>query len=214
MKDWTYGGLYKKFDMEGDIKIGTGIVKVHDLFKPLPEFMKKADFIISDPPYNKTALSGFYTKAGIDEKPESFESLVDRFFAVVDEISPWGVLLEVGIDKVDTFLAPLKKRFLNFRIFESYYYGSKSQKCAMIFASNKEIPECIKNAPFLDEEKIIEYAIKNIDFECVADPFMGLGLVGFYANKYGKKFVGTELNKYRLSVCLERITTGKRGKIN
>lgn len=214
MKDWTYNGLYKKFNMEGDIVIGTGIVRVHDIFQPLPDFMKDADFIISDPPYNKSALSSFYTKAGIEKKPDSFDALIKRFFEIVDEISPWGIMLEIGIDKADIFVPELESRFKNIFSFESYYYGNKKQKCLIVFASNKDIPESIKNIPFVDEEKVIEYVIKNIGFKCVADPFMGLGLVGFYADKCGKKFVGTELNKYRLSVCLERITTGERGKIN
>ena len=64
----------------------------------------------------------------------------------------------------------------------------------------------------MDEEHVIDYLCQNLDFECVADPCMGLGLVGYYANKYGKRFVGTELNKYRLAVCCERVATNERGK--
>ena len=214
--DWTYNGLYKKYGMDDDsqLDIGTGTVKVHDIFKPVPEFMKQADFLISDPPYNKSALSSFYTKAGKKEKPSSFEALIARFFEVVDEISPKAICLEVGLPQTDMFLQEVKKRYQNVHIAESYYYGDKKQKCNMIFASNKEIPECILTAPFVDEEKFIDYLCRNVDFDCVADPFMGLGLVAFYANKYGKRFVGTELNKYRLAVCVERVTTGERGKIN
>ena len=212
--DWTYGGLYKKYDMDGELHIGTGIVKVHDIFKPIPEFMKQADFVISDPPYNKSALSGFYTKAGISEKPESFDSLVKRFFEVIDEINPKMICLEVGIPQTEMFLKYVNERFKENIIVESYYYGNKRNKCNMIFASNVGIPDSMKCVPFFDEEKFIKYLCKNIDFECVADPFMGLGLVAFYANKNGKRFVGTELNKYRLAVCVERVTTGERGKIN
>ncbi len=211
--DWTYGGLYLKYNMEDEIHIGTGIVKVHDIFQKTPDFMKTADFVISDPPYNKTALSGFYTKAGIKEKPKSFDSLVVRFFEVIDEISPKMICLEVGIPQTEMFLDFVNKRFKESCIVESYYYGNKKNKCNMIFASNVGIPEAVKTVPFIDEEKFIEYLCEKIDFDCVADPFMGLGLVGFYANRNHKRFVGTELNKYRLAVCCERVTTNQRGKI-
>lgn len=211
--DWTYGGLYQKYEMDKELHIGTGIVKVHDIFKPIPDFMKQADFVISDPPYNSSALSGFYTKAGIAEKPKSFDALVERFFEVIDEISPKMICLEVGEPQTEVFLEYVKQRFSENIIMESYYYGNKRNVCNMIFASNIGIPECVKHVPFFDEEKFIKYLCENVDFECVADPFMGLGLVAYYANKNGKKFVGTELNKYRLAVCVERVVTNQRGKI-
>jgi predicted RNA methylase len=41
-------------------------------------------------------------------------------------------------------------------------------------------------------------------FECVADLCMGRGLTGISAYKLGKKFVGTELNKRRLAVLIDK----------
>lgn len=209
--DWTYDGLYKKYPMDKELHIGHGIVKVHDIFKPLPEYMKGADFILTDPPYNKSALSSFYTKAGIDKKPESFDGFILRFFEVVDEIAPKYICIEAGIPQTNMFIELLEKRYKNIFVAESYYYGNKKNKCNMIFATNFEIPDCVKKMPFFDEEKAIEYLCNSIDYSCVCDPFMGLGLVAFYANRAGKKFVGTELNKYRLAVCVERVTTNNRG---
>ena len=43
MKNFNYRDFYLKYDMTGEIKIGTGIVKVHDIFDELPLFMKQAD---------------------------------------------------------------------------------------------------------------------------------------------------------------------------
>ena len=97
---------------------------------------------------------------------------------------------------------------------QSYYYGNKSQKCNILIFSNEEIPQPLKELPFMDEEKVVEYICKNIEYLCIGDLCMGKGLVGYYSNKYGKKFVGTELNPKRLAVCCERVTTGQRGKIN
>ena len=50
MNKWEYGGAYKKHDMEGIIEVGTGEVKVHNIFDKLPDFMRKADCIFCDPP--------------------------------------------------------------------------------------------------------------------------------------------------------------------
>ena len=212
--NWEYGEFYKQYNMDGEIHIGTGIVKVHDIFNPVPDFMKSADVIFSDPPYNKSALNGYYTKAGIDEKPDSFESFFYRFIEVVDIISPRLVCLEVGVAQADDYIRVLSEMYKESAVKNSYYYGNKNQKCKILFFSNDKLPACIEKMGFMDEEKVIAYLCENLDFECIADPCMGKGLVGYYANKFGKKFVGTELNPKRLAVCCERVTKNERGKIN
>lgn len=68
MANWDYKEFYKKYDMNGEIEIGTGKIKVHDIFYPLPNFMKQADFIFSDPPCSLININTFYTKADIKEK--------------------------------------------------------------------------------------------------------------------------------------------------
>ncbi len=211
---WEYGGFYKKYDMTGEIHIGTGIVKVHDIFNPLPEFMKEADVIFTDPPYNKTALSGFYTKAGIDQKPDSFDIFVERFVECVEEISPRLLILEVGVPQTDMFIEAFKEDYPQIVCRPSYYYGNKSQQCNIVIFSKDVIPKHLRELPFMDEEKVVEYICENTDYDCIGDLCMGLGLVGFYSNRYGKRFVGTELNPKRLAVCCERVTKNERGKIN
>lgn len=205
------GGYYKNYDMEGEIHIGTGIVKVHDLFNPLPEFMKKADVILCDPPYNQSALSSFYTKAEIKEK-QMFADFFNVLMRAVDEIAPRIVIFEIGVPQRIMYEAELEKRYKNMVCREAYYYNKG--ECLFIVASNDEIPDILKNIPKIDEEKVIDMICKELDYKCICDPCMGTGLVGFYSNKYGKPFVGTELNKKRLGVLLERITTGKRGNIH
>lgn len=212
--DFKYGNLYLKYNMDGDIHIGRGIVKVHDIFNPTPAFMLEADLVISDPPYNKSALSSFYTKAEIEKKPESFEGFLARYFEVIAEINPKLLCLEIGVPQLEMYQNILKDKYKNIAVVESYYYKNKKNKCLFLFASNEPIPQVALDMPFFDEENAIAYLCANLDYECVADPCMGLGLVAFYANKFGRKFAGTELNKYRLAVCCERVTTGDRGKIN
>lgn len=37
---YKYGNLCEKYKMDGDIHIGNGILKVHDIFDKTPDFMK------------------------------------------------------------------------------------------------------------------------------------------------------------------------------
>lgn len=209
---FDYHDVYKKYDMSGEIHIGTGIVKVHDIFDPIPEFMLQADALFCDPPCSNQNLSSFYTKAEKDKRTDDFADFRNRLFEVIEEINPKYLFLEVFKSNREAFFGYCKEHYKNVRIFDSMYYGNPRNVCYIIMASNEDLP----NIDFagLDEEYCIEKICKNVDFECIADPCMGKGLVGFYANKHKKKFVGTELNYKRLAVCVERVTTGRRGNIN
>ena len=201
------GGYYKNYDMTKELHIGTGIVKVHDIFNPLPAFMKEADVILSDPPYNQSALSSFYTKADIKEKPR-FNDLFNRFFEIVDEINPRILILEIGIPQEQMYMELLSAKYKNVIAKEALYYNR--EHCMFLIASNEDIPSFFYELPLIDEEKIIDIICKNLDYKCICDPCMGTGLVGWYSNKYGKKFVGTELNKKRLGLLVESLTNGKK----
>lgn len=201
------GGYYKKYDMTGEIHIGTGIIKVHDIFDPLPDFMKQADVVLSDPPYNQSALSGFYTKADIKEK-KKFVDFFNRFFDVIREIKPRILIIEVGDAEETLYANELRGMYKNVIMKEALYYNK--MHCLFYIASNEEIPEFLQNLPMMNEEKIIDLICKELDYECICDPCMGTGLVGWYSNKYGKKFVGTDLNKKRLGLLVEGISIGKK----
>lgn len=209
---YKYGDLYKKYDMEGDIHIGNGILRVHDIFNPIPEFMKRADAVFSDPPCSLSNINSFYSKADIDERQKSYQPFYQRFWEVIDEINPKYLFLEVFKSNRDSFIEACKSRYKNVMVHESMYYNKSSNKCWIIQASNEPLQDLDFSG--IDEEKAIEKICRDSEYSCIADPCMGKGLVAFYANKYGRRFAGTELNKYRLAVCLERLTTGNRGKIN
>lgn len=209
---WDYGKAYERnnIDFSKPIEVGTGIVQVHDIFNPLPAFMHKADIIFCDPPYNISALKTYYTKAELTEKPSSYDAFIIRFFDCIDEILPDTVVIESGLKQTAIYQSELSERYPTVMVFESWYYGNKNNKCSIIFATKKEVPECIKVMPPMDEEKVIEYLCKNLEYSCIGDLCMGQGLVAYYSNKYGKPFVGTELNYKRLAVCVERVLKNKR----
>lgn len=207
MNKWEYGEAYKNYNMDGIIKAGSGIVKVHNIFDPLPEFMHNADVIFCDPPCSKGNLNTFYTKADRTDYQESYMPFAERFFNCIDEISPDTVFIEVFASNHDYFLEQCKERFEYVKEYHTTYYHKADCKCYIIQASNTS------NAtyPFdgMDEETVIEYICEKVPFRCIGDLCMGRGLVGFNANKNGRYFVGTELNKKRLAVLLERIKRGK-----
>lgn len=203
-KKFDYGNFHLKYDMSGEIKTGTGIVKVNDIFDGIPEFMKQADVLFSDPPCSKGNLKSFYTK-NETELLNTYENFNTALFSVVGEINPKHVFFEVFKSNKEIIEGFVKERFKNISVTQSYYYGYKSRVCWIVQGANDEL----LTLPYLDEQYMIEYICKNLDFDCIADPCMGRGLVGFYANKHNKRFVGTELNEKRLAVLIERINRGK-----
>lgn len=209
-KIFDCGGYYKKYDMTGDIHIGTGILRVHDIFNPLPEFMKEIDVLVSDPPCTKGNLNSFYTKADKPEdKKDSFDGFEKRYFECIDEIAPRMVFLETFKDNTESFFDACKARYEYVEKYDIFYY--RTQPCAWIVASHKPIPDEYDSAfTGKNEDKCIEWVCENVDANCIGDLCMGTGLVGWYANKYGKKFAGTELNKKRLAMLVEGITTGRK----
>jgi len=204
MKNFNYGNFHQIYDMSGEINIGTGIVKVHSIFNGVPEFMLSADCIFTDIPCSKGNLKSFYTKSEMVLE-KSYESFNNALFETIDKINPKSIFIEVFKSNKDIINVIVNKMFKNVSITQSYYYYDKSKVCWIIHGSDDKLIDL----PYLDEQYVIEYICKEHNFNCIADPCMGRGLVGFYANKYNKPFVGTELNEKRLAVLIERINKNK-----
>lgn len=209
---FKYGNLCDKYDMSGNVKIKNGILRVHDIFNPIPDFMKQADVIFSDPPCSKANINSFYAKAEKEERQDSYAPFHKRFWEVIDEIAPRVLFLEVFKSNKDAFTAECIARYKHIKIFDSMYYKNPKNKCWIIQASNEPLENLELQG--IDEEDAIKKICAESNYECIGDPCMGKGLIAFYASKAGRKFVGTELNKYRLAVACERVSTGERGKIN
>lgn len=204
MNKWEYGEIYKKYNMNGEISIGTGIIKVHNIFDKLPEFMKNADVIFCDPPCSKGNINSFYTKADRNDYQQSYEPFKHRFFECIDEIKPRLLFIEVFKSNIENFIKECKKRYKYVKIYNSFYYNNKKNQCWIIQTSNNEVKYPINN---MDEAKVIAWICANIDFECIGDLCMGKGLVGYNAFINNKSFVGTELNKKRLAILVNKVLT-------
>ena len=161
MTNWEYKGYYKKYNMAGEIEIGGGILKVHDIFNQTPKFMLQADCVFSDPPCSRGNLTSFYTKADLENKNE-YHNFHKSFFQCIDEIKPKKLFLEVFKSNKDAFIAECKKRYDFVKVYDSTYYHNKNNKCWIIHCEN-----CDRVLPIngLDEEKIIEWICQNEEYE-------------------------------------------------
>ena len=67
---WEYGGSYVSYPIKPAVPytIDENIIMVHDLTEELPDFMKKADILFIDPPWNLRNLNTFYMKARLMPK--------------------------------------------------------------------------------------------------------------------------------------------------
>lgn len=198
---YEYRGIYKNYDMNGTLKFGGGKVKVHDIFNPLPEFMKEADCLFVDPPCDKGNLNCFYTKAEKNQVHDSYTPFVKRLFECIDEINPKIVFMEVFAVNREYCEKQLAERYKYIHIYDSFYYNSKDKPCWIIQASNEDVVYDELNG--IDESRFVKKMCKIVDFECIADPCMGQGVVGRSAFDAGKRFVGTELNFKRLAVLVD-----------
>jgi len=203
MSKWNYGDAYKRYPVNGQVEFGDGsILKAHDIFDPLPEFMKQADLIFTDPPWNIGNLNSFYTKAERQTIWDSFERFYQRLFKCIAEISPRVCYVEVGKEYLAEFVLEMKRLYPAVAFYNSSYYHDKNNICYVIRGTQKRQKQPLD---YMDEEHIIEWVCANEEYGCIGDLCMGRGLVAINAYKHKKRFVGTELNHKRLSVAVEKI---------
>jgi len=204
MANWEYRGLYKNHNMEGIIELpNNSKLKVCDLTKEMPDFMKQADTLFIDPPCSQGNLRSFYTKNDMTCELTFTDFYIDLFKRIT-EIKPKHLFVEVFKSNYDVFYNEFKDKFKNIIIYDSFYYNKKSNKCWIFHCSNEEIQlnEKMNN---IDEEKVIRYITTNHNYNCIGDLCMGTGLVGKHAFLNDKQFVGTELNKKRLGIVVDFI---------
>lgn len=205
MNNWEYGEAYKKYNINDKSKIlfeDGSQIKVHDIYDDIPEFMKNADIIFTDSPWNTGNLNTFYTKAQKEKIFNDFTDFYNRLFECIEYINPKICYLEIGKEFLSNYIMKMKKIYKYVTFYNSSYYHKKENICYVVRGSNKYKKPKLD---YMDEENIIEYVCKNEDYKCIGDLCMGRGLVGLNAYKNNKRFVGTELNYKRLSVLVDRI---------
>jgi len=213
MAEYNYSDAYLRYPLGNEpyeFEDGS-IIQVHDIFNPLPEFMKAADLVFVDPPWNLGNINTFYMKADKTERVDSFERFYKRLFECIGEICPQACYVEVGKEYLADFIIETRKQYKYVTFYNSTYYHGKNKLCYVVRGSRKfKKPQL----DYMDEEDIIEWICANEEYGVIGDLCMGQGLVGLNACKNKRKFVGTELNHKRLSVLLENITLFNRRGCN
>lgn len=206
---YNYGKLYEKHPLDDGKPYmfdDGSIIQVHNIYDKTPGFMYDADVLFIDPPWNLGNLNTFYMKAEQEERIENFKNFYVRLFEVIADIKPKLCFVEIGKEHLADFIIEMRKIFRYVTFYNSTYYHYKDKLCYVIQGSDKRGNYKLDG---MDEQHIIKWVCENVDYGCIGDLCMGQGLVGYYSNMYGKRFVGTELNHKRLSVLIERISEGK-----
>jgi len=200
-KQWLYGDSWEKYPIEkGEIwQAGHGRVAVANIFNPLPSFMADADLIFVDPPWNLGNVNSFYTKAGRRDHLTGFEQFISMLFFRLNKIAPQTLYIEMGNQYADQFfkLLPLPNK----QRWPVTYY--KKNPTNLLRCSN--LGPTAVDYTGIDEADCIALVAKDETYSVIGDLCMGRGLVGIAAQKNGRAFVGTELNKRRLACLLSAV---------
>lgn len=202
-KQWNYGDAWEHFPIEAGQVWGVpamgSAVAVHNIFEPLPVWFD-CDLLFVDPPWNRGNVNSFYTKAGRSDYISDFADFEAALFARIDEVAPAVCYLEVGFQAVTRWQAQLQARYPVIQCFNVTYY--KRNPCHILRAS--AVPTT-HDYTGMDEADVIAAVARDEQYTVMGDMCMGRGLVGMAAYRTGKPFVGTELNKRRLAVLLQKL---------
>lgn len=206
MKDWDYGGVHRAYDMTGVIELpNNSRVQVCDWTLEMPDFMREADTLFIDPPWNLGNAKSFYTKADKQYLLTDFRTFSGALFYRIDQIAPKHLFIEMGKEYLGWYLERCDARYRHVTFYNSTYYRKRENKCYIIHATDHVKRRRYKELEDLDEAAIIEWICANHEYGCIGDLCMGRGLVGRHAFLNGRRFVGTELNPKRLAVLVDFI---------
>jgi len=198
---WLYGDSWEKYPIEDNEawRVGNGRVAVANLFEPLPDFMLEADLLFIDPPWNCGNVNSFYTKAGRTDYISDFNLFINAMFRRIQDIKPETIYIEMGNQYADQVygLLPLPNK----QRWPVTYY--KKHLTNLLRCSNHG-PTTL-DFTGMDEADCIKVIAKKERYSIIGDMCMGRGLVGIAAQRNGRSFVGTELNKRRLACLIEAV---------
>lgn len=203
---WQYGDSWERYPItEGEAwshRPSGSRIAVADIRDPLPPFMYRADMIYTDPPWSKGNANSFVTKAGLDSYVDSFNEFMDALFGQIKKIRPNVCYLEVGNQHREDFRDRLEEQFPTLHEWGITYY--RKHPCYLLRAASfLSLPVAV-DFTGLDDEQTPAAAIAIEQVACVADLCTGRGLTLLAAHKHGVQFSGTELNRRRLAVAIDR----------
>lgn len=204
MPDWSYGNAIERFPvaMGQLISMTDGsFLMAHDILNGLPDFMKKADLVFTDGPWNQGNMHSFYTKAA-QTFATTYLAFQKALFSAIAEVHPRLCFLEIGKEFLGEYLLAMKRLYKHVTVYNSTYYHKKDRLCYIVQGAEKRVNLRLDG---IDEEDAISAIAAQCEYETAGDFCIGRGLVALAAGRNHRKFVGTELNPKRLAVTLERL---------
>ena len=202
---WKYGNSWEKYPIEKNEiwidKNSNSIVSVYNITKDFPEYMLDADMVYCDSPWNLGNANCFITKASSKEYINSFDEFYNHLFQHIKSIKPYCCYLEIGKQYIGTFKNEMLKIFPSIQTWQITYY--KKNPCFLIRGGHLDYQEF--NFENKDDTETPLLAIKAEKPKCVADLCTGQGLTAIAAYRSNVRFVGTELNKRRLAVAIDKV---------
>jgi DNA modification methylase len=200
---WRYGDSWEKFPIEEgevwiDEKSGSKVM-VRDLREETPDFITNVDMIYMDPPWNQGNVNSFVTKAGLNTHISSFNGFMETLFNKIYAINAPVCYLEIGKQYLEEFKSRLNVKYPAIQEWEITYY--KKHPMFLIRGGNGST-----SADFtgMDDDDTPFAAIKTERPNTVLDFCTGRGTTMRASHANGARFYGTELNKRRLAVAIER----------
>jgi hypothetical protein len=203
-KIFLYGDSWERYPITEGAEWtdpGTGsVVAVSDIRNPLPKFMVGAEMVYSDPPWDLNNINAFLTKAGRADYVDRFPSFLDVFFNRLREIHPKVCYLEMGVKNAALVREHLKQDFASVQEWPILYY--RKHPCFLFRGGPTPVEMDFSG---LDDSETPFTAIISECPVSVADLCTGRGLTAVAAFKANVRFFGTEINRRRLAVALDRV---------
>jgi len=200
---WRYGDSWEKYpisDGETWTHAESGsAVTVHDIRDPLPNHIRGIDLLYADPPWNQGNVNTFVTKAGMTRRVSSFAEFLAALAVAIEAIGPRVCYLEAGDRHVADVEALLAARWPLVERWKITYYRRKF--CWLLRAGHDGSP---RDYAGMDDDDTPLAAVQAEAPASVADCCTGRGLTMLAAHQCGIPFHGTELNRRRLAVAIER----------
>jgi hypothetical protein len=204
--NWTYGDHWERFPVRrGEVwAAGEHRVTCADITITSPvQVLGTPDLIYTDPPWNQGNVASFYTKAG-QKGGGCFTALREALMRVFQTAGI--VWAEMGKLHIDDFISQMEQAGgkLTHRFACTYYRTKLVYLVRVSFLGGPDLPagvaERIEGADDANTPGLVMAA--ETWARIIMDPCTGRGLTGRTAHKYGRRFIGSELNPRRLANLL------------
>lgn len=183
-------------------------IQIADITRGIPSFLRQADCVFIDPAGSKGVLKSYYTKAEKECPIQTFGEFVEHISRCVTEISPTRLFVECFMRNREQLESMVRNLYPHVKVYNATYYHRPENKAWIIQGSyNPEEYEF----EGMDEWDIVFKLCKEVPFTSIADFFMGQGLVAEAAFAAGKQFFGSDMNRNRLAVAINRVA--KKGGV-